>query len=220
MPNDLTIIYYTANKIPEGFMKKVQKVLLEAAGDTPIISVSQKPIDFGENICIGDIGTSSKNIYKQILIGAKAAKTEFVATCEDDTLYHKSHFEYRPKDKFAYNMHKWSVYTWTEMYSYKRRRSTAAMIAPRELLIKALEERFLIKESEDWNWAELGRYEQHLGVTVQPTEEFESNTPIVIFTHPEALGYGTQGERKKMGTMRAFDVPFWGKASDLIKLYA
>ena len=41
----------------------------ESAGDTPIISVSQKPMDLGNNICVGDVERSSQNGYMQLLIG-------------------------------------------------------------------------------------------------------------------------------------------------------
>jgi hypothetical protein len=43
----------------------------------------------------------------------QAATTEYIATAEDDTLYHKSHFAFRPKC-FGYNMNKWSLFTWSD----------------------------------------------------------------------------------------------------------
>ena len=67
--NDLTIIYYTANHISDYFMANTKKQLIRAIGDAPIISVSQKPMKLGKNICVGDIGRSGYNLYKQILIG-------------------------------------------------------------------------------------------------------------------------------------------------------
>jgi hypothetical protein len=217
--NDLTIVYYTNNEVKENFMKNIQKILLEAAGDIPIISVSHKPIDFGENICVGEIGSSIKNVFKQILIGAKAAKTEYIATVEDDTIYNSSHFEYRCPDKFAFNMHKWSIFTWSDRYSYKPRHVNLAMIAPRQLLIDALEERFAKLDTKDKYWGELGRHENHLGVTIQPTIEFVSKAPILTFNHPEGLGYIAQNTRKRQGILQAYDIPVWGKVADVMKLY-
>jgi len=52
--NDLTIVYYTANYINKWFADQTKKTLLEAISGLPLISVSQKPMDFGENICVGD----------------------------------------------------------------------------------------------------------------------------------------------------------------------
>ena len=136
--NNLTILYYTANCIKPEFFENTKKALLEAAGDIPIISISFKPMDLGTNICVGDLGQSDFNIYRQVLIGAKAATTKYVAMAEDDTLYHKSHFAYRSQDdSFAYNMNKWSLFTWSipPIFSNRGRRTLNAMVCNRELLM-------------------------------------------------------------------------------------
>ena len=143
--NDVTIIYYSANTISDEFYQKTKGALLKAAGNIPIISVSHKPMDLGKNICVGDIGASNINIYKQLLIGAKEATTEYIATAEDDTLYSESHYAHRPSEgMFGYNMNKWSLFTWSDppIFSNRGRMTLNALIAPRKLLIEALEERF------------------------------------------------------------------------------
>ena len=62
--NDLTILYYTANKIPEHFANSVRADLLRVTEKKiPIISISQKPITFGMNSCVGEIGASAYNVY-------------------------------------------------------------------------------------------------------------------------------------------------------------
>ena len=100
---DLTILYYTANTLHEPFATKVRDILWQAKGDYPLISISQKPMDYGQNIVV-DFPRAYLSIYKQILVGAKAATTDFVAFAEDDCLYTKDHFNsFRPKDdEFAY----------------------------------------------------------------------------------------------------------------------
>ena len=224
---DLTIIFYTANSFENKLSAGVRENLLKVAGNYPIISVSQKPMDFGnKNICVGNIGKSPRNLYRQILIGAKAAKTEYVAMAEDDCLYTKEHFKAcRPDNAFGYNMAKWSFYTWVKppLYSLKPRKTTSAMIAPRKLLIEALEERYA-KYPDDNNypihyWGEVGRYEQELGVTVRPTVEYWTYEPIVMFSHENALNFESLGARKRHGVMRAYDVAYWGKAEDLKAKY-
>lgn len=224
--SDLTIIFYTANSFENKLTAGVRENLLRVAGEYPIISVTHKPMDFGQNICVGDMGKSYRNLYRQILIGAKAATTEYVGMAEDDCLYTKEHFSaYRPENAFAYNMAKWSFFSWTmpPMYSYKNRKTTCAMIAPRKLLIEALEERYA-KYPDDSRcpmhyWGELGRYEKHLGVTVRPTEEFRTYEPIVVFSHEFAVGFGGLGRKKRHGFLRAYDVAYWGKAEDLRNKY-
>ena len=101
---DCTILFYTANLISENFASKVREHLLESCNGTPIISVSHKPMDFGKNICVTGLEVSAYSVYRQILIGAKEAKTKYVSCCEDDALYVPEHFEHRPSDDtFYYN---------------------------------------------------------------------------------------------------------------------
>jgi hypothetical protein len=221
---DLTVIYYTANTMESRLFKTAQEQLLKAIGDLPLISVSQKPMDFGENICVGEIGVSTYNLYKQALEGAKAAKTKYVAMAEDDTLYSPEHFhKYKPSNRFMYDLSRWSVFTWTKppIYSWKDRETNNMLTAPRDLLIETLEERYA-KYTDPNNyplhfWAEPGRFEKQLGLTKRPMDIWMSYVPSIMFTHPEAMGYGYQGERKRHGLLRAFDIPYWGTAQKVME---
>lgn len=232
VPLDITVIYYTSNHLEDTnpyFLKNTQRYLLKAIGEHPLISVSQKPMDFGKNICIGDIGRSHLNIYRQILIGSKAAKTKYVAMAEDDILYSYDHFHtYVPKrDKFAYDMQKLSLFTWTKppMFSFRTKRKVVnQLIAKRDMLVEALEERFAKFPDESKiplsKWGDPGRYEGILGVTVRETEEFHCATPSIVFTHPNAYGYEyNHGKRKRMGDIKMMEVPFWGRAEEVLKLW-
>ncbi len=226
---DLTILYYTANRLREPFAKKVREQLVKVAGDIPIISISQKPMDFGvQNICVGDKIYSSVNIYRQALVGAKEAKTKYIAMAEDDILYSREHFlDYIPKDdEFAYDYSRWAIYTWVKppMYSYKERKVLSMMICPRELFIEAMEERFKKYPDESMlrnisDFSEPGRYENHLKVTERKSVKYESSVPCLVFTHEDAIGYQIQGTKKRMGKLRAYDIPYWGKAEDIMKMY-
>lgn len=224
-PN-LTVVYYTASVLREPFFSNAQKQLTQAAGRLPIISISQKPLALGENICV-ELGRSYLNIYKQMLIGAKAAKTKYIAFAEDDTLYSAEHFRtYMPKDdEFAFDVSRWSLYTWSSppVFSIKSRRSNSTLIAVRDLFIEAMEERFAKFPDESQiklkNWAEPSRYESHLGVTVRTGFEFSSDVPCITFSHPDAIGYDIQGELKALGKMKAYEIPYWGRASDVMERF-
>lgn len=225
--SDITIIYYTSNYIDDYFAHNVRNQLLIAASEIPIISVSQKPLKFGKNICVGDIGRNVFNIYKQILIGTIEAKTKYVAMAEDDVLYCPQHFrEYRPQDDvFGYNINKWGIYTWVKppVFNFKdNRHCMTSLIAPRNLLIEALEERFKkysTPESLPDRFAEPGRYEDHLGVTIRKKEQWRSSIPNIIFSHEKALAFGYLGTRKKMGDKRVDELPYWGNAKNIRELY-
>lgn len=225
--SDLTCVYYTANAISDHFAQSTRKQLRAALGDLPLISVSQKPIDFGDNhIFQGE--RSHFNIYRQALMGAKLAKTPYIALCEDDVLYSPEHFKLRSSPgKFAYNLGAWSIFTWGQpMFTHKGtvRRNLHSLICERDLFIEAMEERFEKypdpsgQRTKDL-WAEPGKYERQLGVTVRETEEFYTNPPNIVFSHETELSFEGLGERKRMGEFRAYVIPYWGEASQVRKLY-
>ena len=233
--NDLTIVYYTSNYLDEHnpyFLANTKRYLINAIGDTFLISVSHKPMDFGTNICVGDIGRSNRNIYWQILQGTKAAKTKYVAMAEDDVLYLPEHFKGRPKrdDTLWYDMNKWSVFTWSkpQVYSWRHRMVIFTLICCRDLLIHSLEERLSKFPAYDTKFCgEPGRYEEQLHIPVIPTEEGWGARPMVVFSHEHALGYISTpagrnrpvGERKAHGPLRGTELVPFGNVNDVMKLW-
>jgi hypothetical protein len=217
---DATIVIYSANKIPEHWFKYWKEELLKVAGDYPIISVSHKPMDIGKNIVVGDIGCSAYNVYKQILIGAKEADTEYIICVEDDSLYGSDHFDfYRPKpDTFGYNMNKWSLFTWgPPIYSLKRRKTASTLIAPRKLLIETLEERFA-KFPDPNNFptkwfGEPGRndYERGMGVKERKAEEVYSKVSCIQISHEYGLDDRSVRHHKNYGQIKVKEICDWPK---------
>lgn len=227
---NLTIIYYTANFISEKFLSFTQKQLLKALGDLPLISISQKPMHFGRNICIGAIGRSHLNIYRQALRGAKEAKTNYIALAEDDVLYAPGSFtSHTPTPGvFAYNQNVWCLYTWVSpaVFSFKDRINLHSLICERELFIAAMEERFakwpIEAKIKIGHWAEPGKYEGkgHLEVTERLIEKFWSPIPSIAFSHQTALSFAGLGTRKKLGHLKALEIPYWGRAENILKEYS
>jgi len=149
---DTTIIYYTDNTLEKHFEEKVQDYLINASDGKKIISVSQKPMSFGDNICVGDIGRSHHSLFYQTLIGAEAAKTRYIALAEHDCLYTKEHFNWIPPSDniFYYNVNQWLV-QWNNkiagQYSYFRRKCMSQLICNRELYIHAVKDRLILLEN-------------------------------------------------------------------------
>lgn len=224
MKNDLSVIYYTANELREDFALCVRGFLVAAISDLPLISVSKKPIKLGKNIVVNN-ARSHLGIYEQALVGAYEADTKYIALVEDDVLYTSEHFKYRPSPgKFAYNLGMWGVYTWVKpaLFSWKGRRNLSQLICERELFIRVMEERFAkypVGPDDLGIWAEPGKYERQLGVTVQQTETFHTNPPNIMFSHEEALGYQNLGQRKRLGELRALTIPYWGDAAEVLDYY-
>jgi hypothetical protein len=228
---DLTVIFLTINRVPEQWASYHRQMLLDAAGEHPIISVSRKPIDLGWNI-IDEEPLSSSNIYWQLLRAAKLASTPFIAQAEDDTLYTKDHFNcFRPEmDTFAYNFTRWSLYTWgTPTYSWRHSPVGASLIAPREKFIQVLEERFAKYNGfiPTEFCSELGfrDWEKKHGFKQEKFAEFYSCDPIIQVNH-DYFSFQNDGKeavakrhKKRMGFIRAFDIPVWGKAEDVVKKF-
>lgn len=223
---DISVIYYTANKIPEQFANHTRSLLIEALGEIPIISVSHKPMEFGDNIVV-DLPRSQFSIYTQAFIGAKSATTKYIAMCEDDILYSPKHFEFRPKDEhWGYNMNSWNIYTWEEpVFSYKAisgRRSFSQLVCDRQMFINHMEERFSRWTQENFDvrtFGEPGKYDNQLGTTPYPCEYFYINPPNIIFSHESGLQFKGLGKRKALGQIRATVIPYWGSAKDIQALY-
>lgn len=222
MSQDLTIIRLSASQLPEKFDEYGRRVLLEAAGDFPIISVTRKPLDFGHVQLLDEEPKCLSNIYFQLLRAAKEATTEFVATAEDDCCYPKEHFTFfRPKpNEVAYDQNRWGLFMWRpEMYSWRNRVSNCTLIAPRQLLIDSLEERFSKwpKGTPDSATGEVGRrmIEKNLGLTPVSKKEVFCEVSTIMFNHDFGSEERQRTHRKSLGQMKAYSLYHWGRAESL-----
>jgi len=191
-----TAIYYTSNLISDFFANNIRDHLLTM--NVPIVSISWKPIDFGENICVGAKDgltpkPSAYNVYKQILIGARRAKTKYIVCCEDDALYVPEQFMIMPPDDtFFYNKNKWNV---NPHYFYHRKQiNMSTCVANRELMISTLETRFakynipIPRAKKQVNLSEPGKYEKKIGLPPVKLSKFKTEEPILTFNHRPQLG--------------------------------
>lgn len=235
--NDLTCIYYTANKLPQEFARAVRRQLTKAITDTGIVGISltNKPPSVAWNGFTSygfedreELPYGHASIYRLVLLGAKIAKTKYVALCEDDVLYSPEHFKFRPKQgHWGYNMNAWNMYTWGEpMFSYKApggRRNLSQLICEREMLIEHLEQRFYLHPDDSKInpkiFGEPGKYDNQLGTAPYPSEDFYTNPPNVVFSHQANLQFKGLGTRKALGQIRATEISYWGKADKIRALY-
>ena len=219
---DLTVIMLTVNRVPKIWAEHHKRILLEAIGDTVVITISKVPLNWGNNIIQAE-EPSVENIYRQMLIGAKMATTEYIAIAEDDTLYEKEHFTYRPpKDCFAYNINCWSLFTWRQPFFYKRRHIVnSTLIAPRQLAVEALAERF-----DKYNplprrlCGELGTWiEYGYDIIKRKRIEFSTKIPVITFNHVYSIDPLENKRKKRPTKIQATDLPYWGTAVEVRKLF-
>jgi hypothetical protein len=208
MSNDLTLLFIHAGKLPEKWT---------AFHKEQLDKLSYPIIDLYDEEKMG-----YQRIYEQLLIGCKQATTPFIATIEDDVLYPPEHFIHRPKkDEFSYNQHRWALFTWWKpTYNWRNRVSNCSLIAPRELAIEALEERFA--KHPKWPYVgELGRWriDAKLKVTPRKLTEWYSTVGLVQINHDNGTEERQKSHWKDFGPVKAYDIPKWGRAEDLIKKF-
>lgn len=97
--SDLTVVYYSASVEDDAFESRVQQQILAAGGGAwPIISVTQRPVKFGRNVCVGPVGACDANAFRQLQIGAQQAESKWIVVAEADALYPPAYFEHEPEE--------------------------------------------------------------------------------------------------------------------------
>jgi hypothetical protein len=220
--NDLTILFLTANKVPKSWAEYHKNILLEAASGQPIITISREPLDWGTNI-LQEREYGTDNVIWSILQGAKLATTKYIGIAEDDCLYSREHFLYRPREKnVAYNYSCWQLQTWLPIYYLRWRLAMHSMIALRETTIDAFEERYERYPNvlPHHLTGEIGRNDvEYRRFFVNEFEIFYTSVGIVHLQHPYSIDPLEQKQKKKVGLIRAYDIPHWGKACELVKKF-
>lgn len=212
---DATIIYYTSNRENPDFEKKIQKNLLKVCGDLPIISVSQKPISLGTNICVGDVGASGFNCFRQILIACEATKTKFVISAEADCLYPPDYFTFIPPDERCYrNSNLYVMPDRRDYFFYKEEGATHAQIIGREFYIKRLKE--LFKDAPQWSMEEKNfPKERHRKEDIfDKIEYYRTENPVIQIKTHRGMRYYTHSDRTPI-----YELPYWGTGKLLRKQY-
>jgi len=228
-----TIVHITDNSLDPVLAGKCQTLLVKAAGETPIISVSQKPISLGKNICVGEIGRSHLSLFKQLSIGVMLATTPIVVIAEHDCLYTSEHINWEPPtlDTFYYNNNQWFAQyggRHKNLYTHMRRRVLSQLIVGRNIALDALWERVnllehgyhLIKGAagacepgcldaeafvKDPNNKDLGK-----DPTKWKAKRFSTQLPNLDIRHDQNFSGGRLG---KDGT---YSLPYWGTFAEVM----
>lgn len=214
--NNLTVLYYTSNREKPEFEKKIQENLLKVCGNLPIISVSHKPIDLGINICVGDVGVSGYNMFRQVLIGCEAATTKYIISAEADCLYPPDYFTFvPPRDDIPYrNSNLYVMGDNRNYFYYKKEGATHAQVVNREFYIETLKK--LFKDAPQWSVEEKNfPKERHRREDVfDKIEYFRTENPVIQIKTHRGMRYYTHSDRTPI-----YDLPYWGNGKKLRKQY-
>lgn len=214
MCKDLTVIYYTSNRENPNFERRIKRTLLHTIRGLPLISVSQKPMDFGRNICVGDVGASGHNAWRQLQIGAMEARTKYVCPTEADFLYPKEYFEFVPPrdDMFYMAQPVYVLFAQRGLghsFHLKQRGSEAAMVVARDHLLKRLDEIF--KGLDMW-----GPVTEAISIFRGiRRDHFTMSIPAVTFKTDRNMHRKTPHDTLN----KLKDLPYWGNSHALLKRY-
>ena len=158
---DKTILYPTDHSLDPHLFDVCQRWLVKQSCGCPIVSVSQKPMDFGTNVCVGDIGRSGISLDIQLLEGLKTIKTKWVMVAEHDCIYGEEHIRWIPPNDidFFYNDNVWLVQyshplnrdSFRGMFShYRKRRVQSQLICSTQRYLEAMTLKVKIVTSPEW----------------------------------------------------------------------
>lgn len=212
----ITIIYYTSNREDPGFEKRVQENILKVYGDLPIISVSHKPINFGKNICVGDVGTSGFNMFRQVQMACREAKTPFVISAEADCLYPPDYFQFIP-ERLDIPYRDSNLYVMPDQRSFffhKKGGATHAQIVGREFYLKTLDK--LFEGAPTWSIEEKNFPKERLKKedVFDQILHWESKNPVFQIKTHKGMRYYTHSDRTPIPSL-----PYWGSGDKVRDYY-
>jgi len=208
-----TIIYPSSNSEDQKFEKKIQANILKNCGGLPIISITQKPMDFGENICVGEVGASGFNFLRQLLIGCEKATTKYIISAEADCLYPPDYFEYRPeRDDICYrNDNTYLIGNNRDYYWRKKEGGTWSQVINREFYIKRL--KFILKGEPKWDETRKNFPKEKGLKFFDEVEKFTTENPCISFKC-NGMRHYSHSER-----IPIYSLPYWNGSIELVKKY-
>jgi predicted O-methyltransferase YrrM len=221
------IIYYTDNELDENLMKACQKQLLKVSGGKKIVSVSLKPIDFGQNIVL-PLSRERLTMFKQILTALLVIDTDIVFFSEHDVLYPPSHFDFIPPDRnvWYYNGNYWFLRLSDGHTLHYDATPLSGLCVYRDIAIKHYQERIAMVEKD-------GRYSHSMGYepmvyqkiqweNMYTYEIFKTASPVIDIKHgknlTEARWTKDLFQRKPTGWEEGTidTIPGWDNVRDLL----
>ena len=176
------LVYYSNNLCEDRIFTLVQRQL-KSYFTGQIVSVTQFPVDFGENIVV-DFKSSILSMFKQILIGLETIKADVVYLIEHDVLYHPSHFGFTPPhdrgDVFYYNQNVWKLNSKDGQALFYYTKKTSQLCAWRDSLLAHYRNR--VKQVEEQGFKRSMGFEPGTHKPPRGFDDFKSD--VYMSKHP------------------------------------
>ena len=204
--NDKTIVYITSNGDYASLEEAVRETILTNSAGLPIVSVSQNPLEFGDNICVGDIGRSRHNIYKQLRLGLERAQSRFVVVCEADFLYPPQFFAFTPERDDTYYYPRDGYILWRRNRSFFRKQldQLSGVVSRLYLLtlLDTIQAEDVTLEGRQFNFVMTMR-------RIANQQEYDAGPVVTLKTDRQ------MHNKSPHSWMRSRSLPIWGNASDV-----
>jgi hypothetical protein len=207
------VIYISSNREKPEFEKKIVADMLSKKGNLPVYSVTQKPMDFDFNMCVGDIGASGFNFCRQLQLAVGMCTADYVVSCEADCLYSPDYFTFVPPrlDRVYRNTNNY-VMPLGKDYWHTKNSQTAFQVAGRNLLLDRLN--FLMKGQPMWN-LKMKNYPKEIGQSFLPGWD-TFRTKYACFGIK--TGYGMR-RHTNSGKEKFRKLPYWGSGKKIRSYY-
>jgi len=219
MSDRVTILTYSSNRESPVFAARIRAQWQAVCGDLPVVSVTQQPMpDLGLNICVGDVGASNYNLFRQVQIGCEAATTDFVLSVEADCLYPPDYFTFVPDclDRCYRNTNVYVMPQHRAFYWRKPKGDTHAQIVGRLFYLDTL--RWAFADGPAWSMAERNFPKERLRRDeLQPADAmvpYATDAPVVQLKTSDGMRHYTTSDRIDIPSL-----PYWGDGRDVRRRY-
>ena len=219
------IVYYTDNLLDKKIMKACQKRIKKSG--LPIVSVTLKPLDFGDENIVLPLERGYLTMFKQILAGLEELDTDVAFLCEHDVLYHQTHFKFRPPQKniYYYNMNIWQLRVSDGHAVYFDAKRLSQLCGDRKFLIEHFKKRIELIEKLGFSRRmgfEPGTHNRPERVDDFKAEGFRSEFPNVDVKHNKNLTSARwhqsefRSQKNCQNWQEADEIYGWGKGNTII----
>lgn len=230
------VLYYSDGELDPEILDKCQTQLLKGVGENRLVSVTLKPMPFGDNIHL-DLPRGYLTMAKQILTGLKELDTDIVFFCEHDVLYHPSHFDFTPDDReiYYYNTNVWKVrYSDGHAVRVDDMRQLSGLCAYRDILIAQYEKIVqMLEEKLDTlgDTREYRKYVRRMGFEPgthgrvpelkAKSDKWESKEPNIDIRHEGTLTPSRwspdkfRNKKYTLGWLENDTIPGWGRFKEV-----
>jgi len=215
-------LYYTAHRHDLHIEMACRKQLDLARGDIPLVAVGLQPFDYGDVTIVLPLSPGPLTLHKQILAGLEACEADAVFFCENDVLYHPSHFEFEPRmhHTFHYNTNVWKVrYSDGHMVWADDLQQTSGLCADHGLLLEHYRRR--VAEIEERGFDR--HYEPGRKTGPHGTCNWQSRYPNLDIRHGKNMTKSkwSPGEFRNKRYAKGWqetdgELPGWGLARDIL----